>query len=172
MTKMEICSEAEDLQTSKLNELKPNGGGGAQAASPTGNENLLTVNGSIDSPSLELNEAPSKPSSSHRGARSARREGPRTKHRQTRPLSRTRQNTSSQARPCKQTCPRAMADCAKITSDSHLRQLPHWASRQNLQRARPRPLADLTSFRYLQKDLFPPPALQIFFLDLLAKVWV
>jgi len=68
MTKMEICSEAKDLQTSKLNELKPNGDGGAQAASPTGNKNLLIANESIDPPSLELSEAPSKPSSSHRGA--------------------------------------------------------------------------------------------------------
>ncbi len=64
---MEICSEAEDLQTSKLNELKPNSGGDAQAASPTGNENLLIANGSIDPLSLELSEAPSKLSSSHLG---------------------------------------------------------------------------------------------------------
>ncbi|CAK9213424.1 unnamed protein product [Sphagnum jensenii] len=62
MTKMDICSEAEDLQTSKLNELRPNGGGGARAASPMGNENLLTANGSIDLPPLELSKAPSKPS--------------------------------------------------------------------------------------------------------------
>jgi len=67
MTKMEICSEAEDLQTSKLNELRPNGGGSTQAASPTGNENLLTANDSIDPPPLELSEAPSKLSSSHPG---------------------------------------------------------------------------------------------------------
>jgi hypothetical protein len=71
----------------------------------------------------------------------------------------------------KRTRPGAMAECAKITSDSHLRQPPHWASRRNPQRARPRPLADLTSSRYLQKDP-SPPALQILFLHLLAKVWV
>ncbi|CAK9870622.1 unnamed protein product [Sphagnum jensenii] len=69
MTKMEICSEAKDLQTSKLNELRPNNGGGgdARAASPTSNENLFIANGSIDLPSLELSKAPSKLSSSHPG---------------------------------------------------------------------------------------------------------
>ncbi|CAK9228477.1 unnamed protein product [Sphagnum troendelagicum] len=66
---MEICSEVQDLQTSKLNELKPNGDGDARVASPTSIENLLTANGSIDLPSLELSEALSKPSSSHPGGR-------------------------------------------------------------------------------------------------------
>jgi hypothetical protein len=92
MTKMEICSESEDLQTSKLNEfilvahrvkkvgrgvrlglgknkLRPNSSGGARASFLTGSENLLTANGSIDLSALKLNEAPSKPSSPHPGGR-------------------------------------------------------------------------------------------------------
>jgi hypothetical protein len=90
---MEICSEADDLQASKLNKfvlvahrvrkagrgmrlglsknkLRPNGGGdGARASTSTGSENLLTANGSIDPPAPKLCEAPSKPTSPPLGGR-------------------------------------------------------------------------------------------------------
>jgi hypothetical protein len=85
---MEICSEAVDLQTAKLNEfvlvahkirkvgrsarpglskskLRPKNAGGARASSPTGKKNLLAANGSIDPTSPELCEAPAKLISLH-----------------------------------------------------------------------------------------------------------
>jgi hypothetical protein len=87
---MEICSEAADPQTAKLNEfvlvahrikkaggsawpglskskLRPKNVGGARASSPTSKKNLLTANGSIDPASPELCEAPTKPISLHSG---------------------------------------------------------------------------------------------------------
>jgi hypothetical protein len=87
---MEICSNAADSQTAKLNEFvlvahkirkaglgarsglskyKPRlrNGGNAQASSLTGGKNLLAANGSIVSASPELNEAPATPISPHSG---------------------------------------------------------------------------------------------------------
>jgi len=87
---MEICSEAADPQTTKLNKfvlvahkikkvrcsawpglnkfkLRPKNIGGAQASSPTSKKNLLATNGSIDPASPELYKAPTKPISLHSG---------------------------------------------------------------------------------------------------------
>jgi hypothetical protein len=87
---MEICSDATDSQTAKLNEfvlvahkirkagfgarpglskykLRPRNGENAQASSLTGGKNLLAANGSIVSASLEFSEAPATPISPHSG---------------------------------------------------------------------------------------------------------
>ncbi len=87
---MEVCSDADDSQTAKLNEfvlvahrirkagrgtrpglskfkLRPRNGGNARASSPTGGKNLLAANGSIVSASPELSEAPATPISPHSG---------------------------------------------------------------------------------------------------------
>ncbi len=87
---MEICSEAADPQTTKLNKfvlvahrirkvrcsarpglskfkLRPKNAGGAQASFPTSKKNLLAANGSIDLASPELYKAPAKPISLHSG---------------------------------------------------------------------------------------------------------
>jgi hypothetical protein len=85
---MEVCSDADDSQTAKLNEfvlvahrirkagrgtrpglskfkLRPRNGGNARASSPTGGKNLLAANGSIVSASPGLSEAPATPISPH-----------------------------------------------------------------------------------------------------------
>jgi hypothetical protein len=87
---MEVCSDATDSQTAKLNEfvlvahrirkagcgarpglsqfkLRPRNDGNARASSPTGEKNLLTTNGSIVSTSPELSEVPATPISPHSG---------------------------------------------------------------------------------------------------------
>jgi hypothetical protein len=90
---MEICSESEDHQISKLNEfslvaykiwkarrgawlglskfkgnkLNPSGGSSARTAFPTSNKNSLTTDGSFDPPVQGSGEALSAPSSSFLG---------------------------------------------------------------------------------------------------------
>jgi hypothetical protein len=89
-TMMEVCSDAADSQTAKLNEfilvahrirkaglgarpglskykLRPRNGGNARASSLMGGKNLLVANGSIVSASPELSEAPATPISPHSG---------------------------------------------------------------------------------------------------------
>ncbi len=81
---MEICSDAADTQTAKLNEfvlvahrirkarrsarlgynkfkLRPRIGGNTRASSPTGGKNSLVANGSLVSASPELDVAPASP---------------------------------------------------------------------------------------------------------------
>jgi hypothetical protein len=87
---MEVCSDAADSQTSKLNEfvsvahrirkaglgarprlskykLRPRNGGNVRTSSLTGGKNLLAANGSIVSALPELSEAPATSITPHSG---------------------------------------------------------------------------------------------------------
>jgi hypothetical protein len=154
MTKMEICSEVEDLQASKLNEfilvvhrvrkvghgvrlglnknkLRPNRGyGDAQASTSTSSENQLQPTTLLIRHCQNFAKLlPSRPPPPTWGTRLARREGSRIKDRRIRPLPRIGRDSSKQARQRKRFCLGVMADHAESFSNDHLRQPPLWTSR-------------------------------------------
>ncbi len=81
------------------------------------------------------------------GKQFARREGLRVQNRRIRSLSKIGRVSNNQARKCKLSCSRVMADHEESFSNNHLRQPLLWMSRQISQRARSKALTNYAPLR-------------------------
>jgi hypothetical protein len=155
---MEICSDAANSQTAKLEEfvlvahrirkagrgarprpskfkLSPRKGGHTRVSFLTSGKNSLTANGSFVSASPELEEAPSSTISLLiLRIRFTEREGSRARVRRFRSLSRIARDPSKQARKHKLTRSGVMADRKESFSNGHSHLLLPWVLRRSLLR--------------------------------------
>jgi len=173
---MDLCSEAADHQSSRLDEFVlvsrriRKAGWGAHASSPTVRKSSPTANGSFVLHRWSFAKLPPSLSTSSQRTRAARKDESRTPIRRFRLAPEINRNPRDQARRRKLPRPGAMATAhlEELLLNGCLRKSHLWTLRQRSGRTSPKAQTFCAPIRYLRKEFLPIPASQKFLLYLQA----